>query len=310
MPDPLDQVGNTSLKDQLAKIRRMFGDSVPTQELLREVQGFQGQRGIYKPAGSEYALWVRQTLRGAYPDEEPAFHPDGSWTYRYSPEGRDGRPDLELPTNRGLLRCQADHVPVGVFRQATSQPGRAAYEVLGLAFVAGFDGTHFILKGEPIDWTATPQADRLVPTFAPFELDTAPSEAVNRTLRDRRFGAVIRRIYHDKCSLCSVGYRFRGKSLGLDAAHIIPVEERGNIADIRNGLLLCRNHHSLFDGFAWTMDEDLRVILTPDEDFRRSAMANHVLSWEGKRLPNLPEQAEDLPAPEAIQWRLAEFEKV
>lgn len=310
MPDPLDRVIDAELKDQLRKIRALFGDSLPALDLQREVQGFQGQRGIYKPAGSDHALWVRQTLKGTYPDEEPTYHPDGSWTYRYSPEGRDGRPDLDLPTNRGLLRCQVDGIPVGVFRQTASKSGRAGYEVLGLAFVDRFDGTHFILRGEPINWTAAPQGDRLVPTFAPFELNPGPSEAVNRTLRDRRFGAVIRRIYHERCSLCSVGYRVRGKSLGLDAAHIIPVEEMGNIGDIRNGLLLCRNHHSLFDGFAWTMDEDLRVILTGDADFRRSAMANHVLSWEGKRLPNLPEMAEDLPAPEAIRWRLAEFEKL
>lgn len=310
MPDPLDRVVDPQLREQLSRIREAYGERLTAQDLQNSIQGFQSQRGIYKPAGSDYALWVRQTLRGVYPDEEPTVHSDGSWTYRYSPEGREGRPDLELPTNRGLLRCRSDHVPVGVFRQVSLQSGQAGYEVLGLAFVERFDGTHFILRGEPIDWTASPQPEQIVPTFTPFEPGAVSSGAVNRILRDRRFGVVIRRIYHEKCSLCAVGYRLRGKSLGLEAAHIIPVEDRGNLADVRNGLLLCRNHHALFDGFAWTMDEDLRVLLVQDEEFRKSAAANHLLGWEGKRLPNLPGLAEDLPAPEAIRWRLAAFESV
>ena len=204
----------------------------------------------------------------------------------------------------------ADGVPIGVFRQVPALGGQSTYEVLGLAFVEKFDGTHFVLKGEPIDWTKPPQPEHGVPAFVPFEPEAIPYEPSSRLLRDKRFGMVIRRIYREKCSLCAVGYRFRGRTLGLDAAHIIPIDQQGNVADVRNGLLLCRNHHSLFDGFAWTMDEDMRVVITPDPDFRHSAAANHMLSWEGKRLPNLPGLDEDLPATEAVRWRLEQFSKI
>ena len=98
--------------------------------------------------------------------------------------------------------------------------------------------------------------------------------------------------YHERCSLCEVGYRVRGRPLGLEAAHIIPVREHGTSADVRNGLLLCANHHVLFDEFAWAPDEDLRVHVADDEQFRESAVANCVLDWEGKRLPNLPEKVD------------------
>ncbi len=97
---------------------------------------------------------------------------------------------------------------------------------------------------------------------------------------------------------------------GLEAAHIIPVGDRGNAGDIRNGLLLCRNHHVLFDELAWTPDEDLRVLVADDDGFRRSAQANCVLDWEGRRLPNLPGRADLHPAAEALRYHLERFERV
>jgi hypothetical protein len=312
MADPLERVASALQRDVLHRIRELYGSVVRSRDLQegpRSVPGFRSQRGIYKPEGSNHAFWVRQTSRGAYPDREPEIYPDGSWTYRYSPEARAGTIDLGLATNRALLRCQEDHVPIGVFRQVEAGREGPRYEVLGLAYVERFDGTHFVLRGEPIDWTREPDPETLLPKFEPFESSFGPPEEVDRIRRRQRFATVLRRLYHEKCSLCSVGYRLRGESLGLEAAHIIPVERRGNLADVRNGLLLCRNHHALFDRFGWTLDEDLRVVLSQDREFRRTAEANHIVGWEGQRLPNLPTREEDFPALPAIRWRLTEFER-
>lgn len=309
MADPVERLTDPALREELIKIRARFGSTVRSTELQSTVRGFQSQRGIYRPSGSEYALWVRQTLGGPYADQTPEFHPDGSWTYRYAPEARAGVPAAELPSNVGLLNCMRNRVPVGVFRQVRGSSGRAEYEVLGLAQVVAFEDTHFVLRGEPIDWTHETLPEEVVPSFRPFEIESPNLAPSFRTLRDRRFGEVLRRVYHDRCSLCKVGYRMRGAPLGLEAAHIIPVESRGNLADVRNGLLLCRNHHLLFDRHGWAIDEDLRVTVTDDPEFRASARENHLLSWEGQRLPNLPNRSEDHPAVEALQWRLAEFER-
>jgi|GEM_PF-2822237 predicted restriction endonuclease len=54
-----------------------------------------------------------------------------------------------------------------------------------------------------------------------------------------------------KCSLSEIGFRFHGEPIGLEAAYIIPVSDRGTSIDIRNGILLCRNHHILFDSYLW-----------------------------------------------------------
>jgi hypothetical protein len=309
MSDPVASVTDSRFRRSLEQIREWEGDVVLASKLQQAIPGFKAFKGIYKPAGSSHALWVRQTWRGVYPDKDPEFHPDGSWTYRYSPESQEGKVDADLATYKGLIQCMKDGVPVGVFRQTMDVSGRTAYRVLGLGLVEGVVENHFIIRGEPIDETAKPLPDGVVSPFRPFEFSPARLEEVTRQLRERRFTSVIRELYHEKCSLCEVGYRMRGRSLALEAAHVIPVEQKGIVSDIRNGLLLCSNHHALFDGYVWTFDMDFRVLVTEDRDFRESAMANHLLGWEKKRLPNLPSSRVNYPAREAIEWRLSEFQE-
>lgn len=306
MPDPLASLSDLRQRAQLWKLRESAGIVQGNTWLRGEIQGFKGQKGIYKPKGSRYALWVRQTRRGVYPDEEPKVLPDGSWTFRYAPEGRGGVTRMDLDTNRSLLQCRNDGVPVGVLREKDLPGGSRAYEVLGLAYV-DWDGTHFVLRGEPIDWEAPPMIGPTPPPFEPREPHVL-SETM-RAIRDRRFAWTVRQAYHQKCSLCELGFRLGGRTVGIEAAHLIPFEDRGNTHDVRNGVALCRNHHSLFDEFAWAFDEDFRVHVAEDKQFRVSATLNHILDLEDKRLRNLPDLRDEWPAPEAIKDRLGRFEK-
>jgi len=307
--DSIDQVEDPGLREQLRWMRLNSGTVVESTRLRKYLKGFGSQKGIYKPSGARHALWVRETLRGMYPDSEPETFPDGSWVYRYTPEGVKGRTDIGLPTNQALLRCLEEKVPVGVLRQRSGRTGERTYEVLGLAYVSEFDGTHFVLRGEPIAWEDLPTPARRVSQFQPYETRPTPRTEILRQQRDYRFGLAVRRAYRDRCSLCEIGFRIGGRPVGTEAAHIIPVKEHGTSLDVRNGILLCRNHHVLFDEYAWVPDDDLRVVVTRDEGFRRSAAANHVLHWEGKRLPNLPPKSELLPAAEAVRFRLDRFER-
>ena len=203
-----------------------------------------------------------------------------------------------------------DRIPVGVMRQVSTRSLSRSYEVLGLAYVERFDGRHFVLRGESISWEEVPTPEQLIAPFHPF--DEAPQRQAPqvRILRDQRFSTAVQKAYHEKCCLCKIGYRVRGRVLGLEAAHIIPVSDRGTSTDIRNGMLLCRNHHVLFDEVAWTPDEDLRVLVVDDEEFRQSARANCILDWEGKQLPNLPDRPQLQPAIEALRYRLDKFQNL
>jgi hypothetical protein len=103
-------------------------------------------KGIYKPKWTSYALSVRESLRGPYPDLEPDYFPDGTWTYRYYQEGFDSEEAKRAYTNRGAQACMDDGVPVGVFRQIQNRPSNR-YQILGVATVEKWEDGYFVLHG-------------------------------------------------------------------------------------------------------------------------------------------------------------------
>ncbi len=105
-------------------------------------------KGIYKPSWTQYALSVRQVLRSSYPDQDPITQADGAWVYRYFQENKDLQAKDTEYTNRGLLACLKDRVPVGVMRQINGKPN-VRYHVLGLALVTEWKGGYFVLQGLP-----------------------------------------------------------------------------------------------------------------------------------------------------------------
>jgi hypothetical protein len=103
-------------------------------------------KGIYKPNWMEYALSVRQVLRGPYPDHDPIYRSDGTWLYRYFQEGDDPADKDKYYTNRALMACIRDRVPVGVLRQVSGKPA-VRYHVLGIARVTDWRDGYFLLEG-------------------------------------------------------------------------------------------------------------------------------------------------------------------
>jgi hypothetical protein len=73
-------------------------------------------KGIYKPAWSDYALSIRSVSEGPYADSPLRTRADGTWTMEYCQEGH-GEEARSRFTNRALLRCAQDRVPVGVLVQ-------------------------------------------------------------------------------------------------------------------------------------------------------------------------------------------------
>ncbi|MBW9117181.1 HNH endonuclease [Rhizobium cauense] len=208
-------------------------------------------KGIYKPHYMEYALSVRQTLDSPYADKEIQRRPDGSWVYPYFQENPDPRQRDREATNRGLVKCMNDGIPIGVLIQTRPKPG-VEYEVLGLGKVLEWKDGYFILEGfsrEGVIHRADAARDRaeaetLSQSFDSPSASDQRQKAMAEVVRRRgqvKFRRALLEAYGDKCAISGCD-----AVEALEACHIAPY--RGDYSDhIQNGLLLRADLHSLLD---------------------------------------------------------------
>jgi putative restriction endonuclease len=104
-------------------------------------------KGIYKPSYTHYALSVRQTIDSSYINKDVIRRSDWSWVFPHHQENPSPAERDHEATNRGLMKCLNDGVPIGVLLQVKSKSG-VEYEVLGLATVSEWTNNgYFILEG-------------------------------------------------------------------------------------------------------------------------------------------------------------------
>ena len=229
-------------------------------------------KGIYKPGWTDYSLSVRQTLGGLYPDEEPIYRRDGTWSYKYFQENADPEKRDSAYTNVGLMACWRDKVPVGVLRQMSGKPN-VQYQVLGLALVSRWESGYFFLEGfspegrqhEPgpaneVEAIASNCLRELISAgaFEPSGLVDGRSRAI-RAIVNRRGQPEFRRrlleAYGGRCAISDCN-----AVDALEAAHITPYHgpETNHPA---NGLLLRADLHTLFDVGLLAVHETTRTAI-------------------------------------------------
>lgn len=262
-------------------------------------------KGIYKPRWMKYALSVRQGLAGKYNDREPVKRPDGTWIYPYYQEGKDPSKRDEKFTNRALMNCMADGVPVGVLRQLKGSPA-SSYHVLGLALVSHWDDGHFFLEGfsssglaaSPHNHTEADflslkqeQIDREKDYFNFDDTYDAREKIMSQIVRRRgqpEFRRTLLKIYSDCCAIsgCDVAD-------ALEAAHILPYNGP-NTNKSANGLLLRADLHVLFDLHLISVDSETMTTLVC-----QALLATKYAYLQGKEL-RLPKNPADRPSLEAL----------
>ena len=226
-------------------------------------------KGIYKPGWLPYALSVRQSLGSSYADREPVVRPDHSWAYSYFQENPDPTARDEEFTNRALVSCWRDRVPVGVMRQVARKPA-ARYRVLGVALVAGWDGGYFFLEGFAPDGYGHDRGpgseiemlsragDEASPSFDPSTVIDARTRTVAAIICRRGQPEFRRRLlaaYGGRCAVTGCE-----AVEVLEAAHISPY--RGpDTNSVDNGLLLRADIHTLFDLGLLAVDSATMTIL-------------------------------------------------
>ena len=250
-------------------------------------------KGIHKPKGWRHALSIRQVLGTRYRDHEPEIRPDGTWTYMYFQEG--ARPDDRdrYFTNRALLACQHDGVPVGVLRQTRTSPA-SRYLVLGLALVRDWREGYFFLEGFPPNRTLPPEAEAEDSGFKPASVDDA-RKWIERTIVERRgqplFRAELIQAYDGRCAVtgCTAVE-------ALEAAHIVPyLGEQTNV--VTNGILLRADIHTLFDLGLISIDARSMFVVIHEK-----LMHTEYAELAGKRL-SLPRNPEKRPSLMALKKR-------
>ncbi len=228
-------------------------------------------KGIHKPKGWAHTLSVRQSIKGPYADRPPVGSADGVWTYDYFQEGQNPSDRDRYATNRGLMACMRDDVPVAVLVQETVKP-KVQYRVLGLAKVTGWVDGHFRLQGYDATggMTSAPANDvdfayaSTTPTYSGVAEPSIPmsSEDARRRIDAqivvRQGGRDFRRQalknFDGRCAISGWDVE-----TVLEAADLVPY--RGPQTDqADNALLLRADLHTLFDRDLLRIDPETRRI--------------------------------------------------
>ena len=228
-------------------------------------------KGIYKPAYTDFALSVRVIQDGPYPDKEVEHRPNGSWVCQYYQENIDPAQRDKEATNRGLMRCMEEQIPIGFLIKRKPKPG-VEYDVLGLGFVKAWEDGYFTIEGINLNGETTEGIDaaraRASQPLLPEPDDTLDAKD-DSDLRKKQIGTVtIRRGQSSFRSGLLAAYAGRCCITGcdlvaaLEAAHISPY--RGKKSNhVQNGLLLRSDIHALFDLGLIAIDDNNSVILAP-----------------------------------------------
>ncbi len=182
-------------------------------------------RGIWNPSQFNETLTIITSKSGPYSDE---------WVddvvIKYSYEGSRGT----RGNNSKLRLAMEATTPIIVLQKL----GTSIYLPRYPAYVVADDPTHRIFT---IDLESTvslsPSED------AEGKLNREYKERmVKARLHQPRFRAQVLRAYKETCAIC----RLRHIEL-LDAAHILPDSHPDGIAAVKNGIALCKIHHSAYD---------------------------------------------------------------
>jgi hypothetical protein len=174
------------LDNEISERRRIFGALVPYFGTVQPADFFRHTavhlpsvervhpliEGIYKPAGSNYALSISSTLTSPYSDQV-FYNPDRTWWMKYSSK----KGPMERAINASLVRCMTDHQPVLVLRQTSDKTSRerSQYRLLGLGAVEDFDPREEIFRirglevSEITDFLGISLSDDLVETALRLE---------------------------------------------------------------------------------------------------------------------------------------------
>jgi putative restriction endonuclease len=123
-----------------------------------------------------------------------------------------------------------------------------------------------------------------VKTRIPFPTATGARETTSRLKRNADFRVGVITQFGACCAVCGWQMKKGSSSIGLTAAHVHSLQEKGP-DEAGNGFVLCWLHHSLFDAGLFTYDESRQLIVSGAwrEEDRGTMPSLH--NYEGAPMP-------------------------
>jgi putative restriction endonuclease len=291
--------------DWLARQVRIHGERLPRKLLEAgftmgdERITLMGPQGIWKPrVFAKFPLTITTVADGPYDD---SFSADGLLRYRYR-----GTDPLH-PDNVGLRLAMQERLPLVYFHGIAPGLYLASWPV-------------YIVGDSPDQLSFTVAVDdqalvRMKPGEQPIQQVENEALILSRRayitretrvrLHQQSFRERVLAAYRTQCACC----RLRHAEL-LDAAHIIPDADPEGVPLVRNGLSLCKLHHSAFDSFLIGISPD--YVVEVREDILEEAdgpMLLHGLQGMNNKLIVLPRSAEQQPDKALLEKRFEQFRK-
>lgn len=262
-------------------------------------------RGIHKPRGLRAALSIVTTApkKGSASPYEDGFDATGAFRYHYRDAGRDTAIAVQMAEadNESLRIALLYRLPIIYYVGVV--PGR--YLPFFPAFVVG---DHPEVREFTLDLTGLGSSSR----SDPGESIKLASEGTDREYRSyfvkarihqAKFREKVMVAYRSQCTVC----RLKRPEL-VEAAHIIP-DSQGGEAEVRNGMAMCKLHHSAFDQNLLGVRPDLTLAVRRDllDEIDGPMLAHGLKAFHDQPLMVHPSKLQDQPNPSFLKVRWEEF---
>lgn len=242
-------------------------------------------RGIRNPTDFDSTLTIMTSSKKTeYAD---GISPEGLVTYSY--QSREGGDNVKL-------------------RRAFEQADPLVY-FLGVRpgyFVAFYPA--YIVHDDPVRRTVSIALDESLRYFDdPLHLKEYERRYAERLVKTRlhqpMFRARVLRAYATTCAICNLKHAEL-----LDAAHIIADSQMGGVAEVTNGLALCKIHHASYDQnlLGITPDYQVRIDRRLLEEVDGPMLRHGLQDMHGRPL-TLPRRPADHPSRERLAEKYAQF---
>lgn len=255
------------------------------------------QQGIFKPKGMMGALSLKSSPPRQRNDRPFVYHDE------FTDEGylRYKEQASRDEDNANVRRAYENRLPMVYLKGIAESTYRATFPV----YVIGHDPA---TRQYLIDVSGeNPDTGRVDFQFSDgVEVGKSyASRTVEVREHQRDFRALVMTVYRTTCAVCALKHGDL-----LDAAHVIGDREEGGIAAVKNGLALCKIHHSAFDAHILGVDPDYTVHIREDilNEVDGPMLKHGLQGHHGQKLRALPARTPEWPQRDLLARRFEKFQ--